>query len=200
MPSQELIDAVNYHLSQGRTREEITDLLVSAGMGEEAVNEIFDNLPKPQSFWQQLPTYPYFKEWDEKTANLPPKIVLSISGLLVGLVLVISLIVYLSMNPSARKGDSRDQERDTVYLQLKIALSRYFENYNRYPSRLSELMPSYIYYVPLDPSTKKPYDYIVSDDGSKYNFCILYETKSPTSGCVDPDVPYIKPGQARANQ
>src|SRR5437879_624663 len=58
MPSKDLFDTVHYHLSQGETKESIKDFLLSEGWQEQAIDEVFGEIPKPPPFWQQLPFYP----------------------------------------------------------------------------------------------------------------------------------------------
>ncbi len=185
MPNRELADKVAYHMFQGESRETMKELLLSEGWAESAIDEVFKGLPKPLSFWQQLPIYPYFAALDAKTAKLPPKIIFGISVLLVILVMVIAYLVYYFVDPFALDVTGRDKQRDEVYIQLQTALGRYYNENNRYPQALSELVPNYINYVPGDPKTNKPYDYGIVNNGANYIICIYYETKSASDGCLN---------------
>lgn len=193
MPNQDLIEIIKYHLSQGESRKQVEELLVSEGWRDDAVNEVFESLPKPPSFWQQLPIYPYFEKLDAKTAQLPAKVVLIISGILIALVLVIGFILYFSIDPITMRGSDRDIERAKIHTQLQAAIKRFYEVNRKYPVSLSDLVPNYIYFVPVDPKTKKAYDYAASTDGSKYSLCVLYETKSPSDGCVNTEILNVAP-------
>lgn len=188
MVSQDLLNVVQYHYSQGENPDKIFDILVSEGWQQEAVEEALDTLPKPPSFWQQLPTYPYFQALDARTANLPPRIIISVSVGLIILVIVIGIIISNLVGPGIYTGDSRDQEREDVYAKLKIALERYHDKYYRYPDSINELLPNYINYIPLDPKSNKPYGYTVQEGGKSYLLCIIYETKSQSEGCVNYEV------------
>lgn len=185
MPSQDLVDAVNVLLSEGNTPEDIKEYLVSQGWQEIAVDEVIGSIKKPPTFWEQLPTYPYFQELDKKTANLPPKVIWTISGLLILTVIVIGFVIYLFMNPFVLGGDERDRERGIVFSQLETAISRFHDANNRYPISLKELVPEYIKYIPSDPKTNKPYEYNTRNFGEAYSLCVIYETKSVSDGCVN---------------
>lgn len=188
MPSQDLINAIGFRLEQGESREQIKEILIAEGWREDAIDEVFIRLPKSPSFWQSLPIYPYFKALDDKTANLPPKVILTVSILLIISVVIVGLLVYFSIDPKVFNGEPRDQEREVIYSQLKTALNNYNVQNNRYPDSLSELVPSYIKYEPMDPKTKKPYGYMAVNGGQTYNLCIYFETRSPTEGCIHSDV------------
>ncbi len=184
MPSQVLVDAVANQLSQGESPEDIKDFLLSEGWQEDAIDEVIARIPKPMSFWQQLPFYPRFAELDAKTAQLPPKVIFGISAFLIVLVIAIASLLYLFIDPFAMQGDVRDRDREAIHSQLLIALKRYYDKNNRYPGSLSELVPNYINYVPMDPKTNSPYDYGTTHDGGIYNLCIYFETRSPSEGCI----------------
>lgn len=185
MPAQELVDAVNILLEQGNEKQDIKDYLVSQGWQEEAVDEVLGNIKKEPSFWEQLPTYPYFQKWDERTANLPPKVIWMICGVLMLNVILIGFIIYFYMNPYVIGGDNRDREREIIYNQLQTAIKSFYDYRGRYPISLKELVPDFIKFIPLDPKTKKPYDYNARNYGEAYSLCIIYETKSVTDGCVN---------------
>ena len=189
MASQDLLNAIAAHAQEGADQEEIKDLLVSEGWQAEAIDAAFEELAKnTPSIWQQLPTYPYFQALDAKTANLPPKVVWGISGLLVVLVILTAVIIYFSMNPFMLGGSDRDKVRVAVSSQLNTAINNYHAAYLKFPESLAALVPNYIKFVPLDPKTNNPYDYIVSEDKSSYSLCILYETKSVSEGCLNTEV------------
>jgi hypothetical protein len=82
----------------------------------------------------------------------------------------------------------RDRARETVNSQLKDVLGRYYLQNKRYPVSLSELVPAYINYVPVDPKTNNPYGYSILDGGAMYSLCIYFETKSPSAGCLNSEV------------
>src|SRR5476651_1699517 len=116
MASQDLINAISSRVSAGESKEKIKEFLLSEGWQEQAIDGAFVELePATPSFWHQLPIYQYFLALDAKTAQLPPKIIWSISAFLVALVIAIMFIVYISMNQFSFSGSARDQERDSIY-------------------------------------------------------------------------------------
>lgn len=189
MASQDLINAINFRLAKGEDKKKIKEFLLAEGWQELAIDAAFKELEPPTpSFWQQTRLYPYFTALDEKTAHLPARVIWAISGLLIVIVCTIFFIIYLTLNPFVTQGSSRDQERDIVYSQLKIALQRYHDQKNSYPGSLTELVPDFIKFVPLDPKTHRNYDYMSLEDGSGYNLCIYFETKSASEGCINTEV------------
>jgi len=101
-------------------------------------------------------------------------------GVMIGASLVVSLlffgIFYLSQNlyiAEKQKKDSQnnsftenqtnsanfDQQRSRDLSDIAKALRAYKVNYGEYPFNLESLVPDYLYRLPVDPSTKKNYDY-----------------------------------------
>ncbi len=176
------MDLVEYNLSQGESRESIRNYLISEGLNEEGADEIFALVPKPVSFWHQLPIYPYFAALDERAKELPARVIWSISGILILIVIVIGLIVYVSFNP--KNIYTRDQERDAHHALLVEVLDRYKADNGRFPGQLSELVPGYLQSLPVDPRSNSEYGYTITGGGRNYFLCIYFESKKSSQGCL----------------
>ena len=186
MVSQDLVAAIDSSLSQGQSPEEVKDLLLSEGWSESAIDSVFEERLKKKepSPWERTPLYQAFLRLDKKSAKLPGRVVFGICMGLVFFVLVATFILYKITDPFNLNGVSRDAERDSVYAQLQAGLKRYYNVKNRYPASLSELVPDYIEYVPRDPRSNKSYDYSLVGTNN-YRFCIYFETKPPSSDCIN---------------
>jgi hypothetical protein len=186
MTTQEMVDLAAYNLKHGESRENVAEYLATQGLTAEEVEGIFAKIPKEKSFWQDTPFYPYFAEWDAKTAQLPPRVILGIGAGLILLVIVMGFLMYFLYRPGAGgSGDARDLERETHYTILKEALSRYHNEHGMYPAALEELAPGYINIVPHDPGSKELYGYGISAGGGKYSLCIHFEKRAPLGECLN---------------
>ena len=132
---------------------------------------------------QQLPQLPV-EEGKEKVKSVfqqindSPKKML---GVMAGFSVVISLLffgfLYLSQTldvSRSRKaqeqtqdskdatqidGEAQDQRRKQDLRDLAQALRSYRVNYGDYPTSLENLVPEFIYKIPVDPVSKQQYDY-----------------------------------------
>ena len=186
MISQDLVAAIDSSLSQGQSPEEVKELLLSEGWSESAIDSVFEERSKKKepSPWERTPIYQAFLRLDKKSAALPRRVVFGICMSLVFLTLAASFILYRITDPFNLDGVSRDAERDSAYAQLQTGLKRYYDDKNRYPASLFELVPNYIQYVPRDPRSNKPYEYRLVGTND-YRFCIYFETKPPSPDCIN---------------
>jgi type II secretory pathway pseudopilin PulG len=100
-------------------------------------------------------------------------VVIAIIGLL-------SSVVLASLNGARLKG--RDARRLADLKQLQVALELYYSSQSTpgYPSALSELAPTYIGAVALDPGTGSGYAYAVNASNSYYCIGATMESTVPT--------------------
>ena len=184
MISQDLVAAVDYHLSQGESPDKVKELLLSEGWADSAIDSVLVEKSKKPSFWEEMPFYENFLRLDAKYAALPGKVVFGISMGLIFFVIFFSFFLYKITDPFNLNGNSRDVERDSMYAQLQLGLKRYYDDTNMYPASLSELVPNYIKYVPLDPKSNKPYNYRAVGKNN-FKLCIYFEAKAQSADCID---------------
>ncbi|OGZ99636.1 MAG: hypothetical protein A3D57_04075 [Candidatus Sungbacteria bacterium RIFCSPHIGHO2_02_FULL_46_12] len=96
-------------------------------------------------------------------------------GLLLILVLAFSLIGVFGRP----HGNNRDARRVADVKQLQLALELYYDSSLGYPDELSNLAPTYIPSIPLDPATRLLYYYERRLDGSYYLRAELEDSTTP---------------------
>lgn len=105
-------------------------------------------------------------------------------GVLGGLIIplgILATVVLLSLGSA--KGLSRDTTRSADLSFLQIRAELYYNDHNRYPLSLDELVPYSNSALPTDPTTHAPYSYTTSSDGSNYKLCAI--TEANVEKCVD---------------
>ena len=141
---------------------------------------------------QQLPSLPVeegkekLKSSFQQVNDSPSKML----GVMVVLSVLISLIffgfLYLSQNLDVSQskkaqdqaqepkdsnqvdGKAQDQQRRQDLQSITHGLRSYKVNYGNYPTSLENLVPEFLYKIPLDPATKKQYDYRLSVDRKSF--------------------------------
>lgn len=80
---------------------------------------------------------------------------------------------------------------DTQYIHM--ALDNHFQEKGFYPSSVNELLPVYLQDIPIDPETRKPYEYTQTENGNNFELCAVYKIL-PSKGrqCLSS---YLKPKQ-----
>jgi len=92
---------------------------------------------------------------------------------LIELLVVIAIIGILATTVMTSLNTARFKARDARRLsdihQLQIALQMQYDTRGRYPSSLSDLVPTYIGASPVDPDGVSEYQYCVTLNGSNYH-------------------------------
>lgn len=55
---------------------------------------------------------------------------------------------------------------------IETALEAYYSDHSLYPYSLEKLVPEYLPSIPLNPETKKQYNYVLEENGKKYKLCL----------------------------
>jgi len=180
MVTQELVDALAAEFQKGKKRIEVEDTLMSQGFEKRDIYDAITHIQRTAI--QQLPGVAFITQsiarLDEKTAKLPMSAILGILGALAFFVFLIAFVLYSIFDPMGTKTIGRDKQRVVDYTQMHNALNKYFTEKNSYPTTLDKLVPAYLTAVPVDPKTKKLYDYKILDDRVNYELCIQFETQS----------------------
>ncbi len=97
------------------------------------------------------------------------------------IVIVIIGILAAILIPSLISGPTkaRDSQRKADLRTLKTKLEDYYQDNSVYPAALSDLTggsPPYIKTVPVDPKTKKAYNYVPAPAGGPYTSYVLTAT------------------------
>src|SRR3989344_4357048 len=69
---------------------------------------------------------------------------------------------------STPKRPASDYKKQSDLSQIVNAAELYYSDNGYYPSSMSKLAPRWLYAVPVDPDTGKPYDFGISDGGQSY--------------------------------
>lgn len=178
MVNQELIDNIKGRFQQGEHATEIREALINEGWSEGDISAAFAHIR--QEALLQIPIYARFHNWmsslDKKTAELPTRTMVQIF-IGIGLLFIGGVAaLYYFLDPLGIRMAERDQKREQSAIELRLALEKYHkENNATYPSSVKQLVPKYIATEPLDPKTKKVYDYKTISDTKHYEFCIQFE-------------------------
>lgn len=85
----------------------------------------------------------------------------------VAIIGVLATMVMTSLNVARSK--ARDARRVSDVHQIQLALQLYYNSKGRYPADLSDLMPTYINAMPLDPDGISEYQYCVTLSGTNFH-------------------------------
>ncbi len=104
----------------------------------------------------------------------------------VGIVAMIALfalpIMLLAINPSGLVKTARDANRMADLAKIQGSLDLYKATNGTYPTSLDALVQAGgIGTLPVDPKTKAPYQYTVTEDGNDFSLCARLEEKSGNS-------------------
>lgn len=100
--------------------------------------------------------------------------VTAVGIVLAALVLVGVLVYGAFVGPT--QSTSRDIARGTTLSETQLALSTYYNLNGVYPYTVDELVPQYLYTLPVDPSTGEVLSYRALDNGEDYELCVIFET------------------------
>jgi preprotein translocase subunit SecY len=105
--------------------------------------------------------------------SLPVKIitVFAIAVIFIGTALLIFGIIRGFLNDS----ELRDAQRRTDVSYIKESADSYFDSYGTYPESVALLVPDFISYVPTDPITQVPYEYLLREAGNDFEVCTILE-------------------------
>lgn len=179
MPNDQLVTIIQEKFRKGERRDEIRADLEAEGYDSGDINEAIAFIQREAL--KQLPVIStvlrHFEEWEKKTANASPKFVLLVLIGSMVLVAVISVILYISLDPLGIKASERDTKREADFIKIRTAVQKYYQANNTYPQTLNELLPSYLNAIPHDPKTGGFYTYRPMTEGSNFELCVVFETK-----------------------
>lgn len=189
MVNDQLEAIIREEFRNGKRRDEIRSELMEQGWELGEVDETISHIQRDAL--KQMPgvsvVVKKMEELEKKTANASPRMVGLVLILCVVAVSIISVILYVSLDPLGSKSAARDQERETDFIKLHNSISSYHAETGRYPSRLNDLMPKYLQALPLDPKTGAAYTYTPLENGYNYKLCVSFETK--TGQCISAVTP-----------
>lgn len=97
--------------------------------------------------------------------------VFTIAVIVVGSALLIFGIISGFLNDS----ELRDAQRRADVSSIKEGADSYFNTYGVYPESAAVLTPDFIPYVPTDPITQAPYEYLLREGGTDFEVCTILE-------------------------
>lgn len=103
-------------------------------------------------------------------------------GGLTAVALFVLSSVFVQSDTDARS--ARDAQRGVAIEQTQIALETYNDLIGVYPVSLHDLVPEYLYQLPVDPKTNQVFSYTVLDLGADYELCAMFETGEGSLMCV----------------
>lgn len=107
---------------------------------------------------------------------------------------ILSSVVLVSLNSSRAK--ARDAKRVADVGQLQTALALYLDDNGTYPAALSDLSPTYMSVIPVDPSDASSYSYSASGDSTDY--CLGDTLEQTGSTNLDTDADCVEAGYTPA--
>lgn len=106
------------------------------------------------------------------TGTKLPKIFGAISAVLI----VASFVgaFFIIESPAVSRNKAYDSTRTQDLTNIKYAIDNYYSEYKKLPASLDELKKNNAYLKLIDPETKKPYEYKISDEIS-YQLCTEFK-------------------------
>ena len=180
MVNDQLDALIREKFQKGERRDAIKASLVEQGWDETDVDNAIKQIQ--HDALRQMPGISTFikhmETWEQKTANASPKVIAGVLLACAGVVMVISLILYVWLDPLGTKSSDRDKQRETDFIKLHNSISSYYSAKGMYPSTLKDLLPNYLQSLPLDPKTGAVYVYKSVNGTSDFELCVSFETKS----------------------
>jgi hypothetical protein len=181
MVTQELLDNIAERYRQGQKRADIKDTLMAEGWEDIDIDAAISQLQK--AGLQQIPivgkVMKIYNEIDEKTSRMPPRMVLTSLLFCLLLVFAVGAILFFVLDPLGTRAGPRDEQRKTDFIQIRTALTKYGREKKQYPKSLNELVPTYVFHLPVDPKTGNQYQYILHKETNNYQLCISFELQIP---------------------
>ena len=179
MVNDQLVALIREKFQKGERADEIKASLVDQGWDMADVDLAISQIQ--HEALKQMPGISHiisnFEYWEKKTANASPRMIAIVLAGCVALVMVISLFLYISLDPLGTKSAARDIQRETDFIKVNNAVTSYFRAKGMYPTNLNALLPTYLQSVPLDPKTGAPYSYKTIGGTANYELCVSFETK-----------------------
>ncbi|MDP2638086.1 MAG: 6-bladed beta-propeller [Candidatus Levybacteria bacterium] len=104
----------------------------------------------------------------------------------IGIIGVLAGSLLIVLNPGVQIAKAHDAQRKNDLEQIKIALDTYYNDNNKYPAQMSDLVSSYMPKLPQDPVSSQSYCYEIASGGSVYRLSAKLENSSDPQ--VVPDV------------
>lgn len=117
--------------------------------------------------------------------------VLLIPVAIFGLALTAGILMTM-INPAEQFKAADDTQRASDIKAISHGARMYYKDNNVYPAQLDLLVPEYLAAMPVDPSTKMQYQYVLGENGQFFQVCADYaleKTESETNpSCISSDV------------
>ena len=184
MGKEELISLIQEKYKNGERKDEIKQSLIEEGWDGGEIDIAISEIQREAL--KQMPGVStivrFFETLDKKTENASPKLIAAVLAGSALLVLLISIILYVVLDPLGTRISDRDKLRETDFIKIRNAIERYYDAYRIYPSQLDQLQPTYLQSIPQDPKTGSRYSYKVQGGSSGYELCV---SSNPTD-VLDP--------------
>lgn len=113
----------------------------------------------------------YFPKGNAAFTLIELLVVVAIVGILAG-------TVVIALNPAQQIAKGRDAQRKNDLAQIRVGLDAYYNDNNKYPAQMSDLVSSYMPKLPQDPIGSQSYCYEISSGGSVYRLSAKLEVSS----------------------
>jgi len=88
----------------------------------------------------------------------------------------IMLVFFLGTKLAPDNPESRDAQRRSDLIEVKLSAALYQDVNGFFPTTLSDMVPEYLDSIPTDPVSGEPYSYTVYAEGTDYEICTILET------------------------
>jgi len=179
MVTEELITTIKESFLRGQRRNEIKEDLIEKGYNEEEIDEAIKQIQHDAI--KQLPgisSFYYFIESFERRINFTTtKVTLLVMCLCIGFLIFLAATVYFVFDPFGTRSQARDSERASDMAKMQTALGYYYQQNSKYPENITELVPTFLSTLPLDPQSGASYSYKPLDNDMNYQLCANYELR-----------------------
>lgn len=199
MVTPELIEIITTKIQRGQTRAKIKEELIIEGYADDDIEDAIGQIHRVAL--QQIPVVAFFmntyENIEKKSKTLSPTAIVGILGICGGILLLIAFFLYTYFDPLSIQSGKRDEQRVAFATQLGTSLRDYFIKQHRYPSQLSELVPTYLPALHDDSAVMKSIRYVALEDSNTYELCVSFETQAVE--CIGPidttnlSVPVVSP-------
>lgn len=180
MINEELEALIREKYQKGERRDAIKASLIELGYAEADIDATIAHIQKDAI--KQMPgishAYKWIENLESKTDHANPKVVAGVLLASCTLVLIISVGLYMWLDPLGTKAVDRDKQRETDIIKIRSAIDSHFATTGTYPATLEALMPKYLQSIPLDPKSGAQYKYAVHPETSSFELCVSFEITS----------------------
>lgn len=196
MITEALLSNIQEKFQHGIRRREIKETLMKEGYTETEIDAAIRQLQ--HNAMRKVPgiakVYHLIDHFESKPTLTTPHMTLIISGLCLGILLILAVGLYFIFDPLGTRANARDAQRIADAHSIQKAITMYYQKNYLYPLTLNALSPAFLSPIPHDPQSGIEYFYKTLDNNTNYQLCVSLELQPMqcwNAAPVSSDIPLV---------